>query len=241
MASFKRRTAAAGLALGLAGATLALSGGAAGADRDQPHWTTVPANADARGVPVPNVLSPGFVQHAVAQGSLRLENPTADVPFYGYDGNGTPVPDPAVPQSPGHNTEASKTEPDKNTYLRLRGLHGADPNYRYGTHFLYAGHETGIAGYITRVNLDADAAHRVTLLATKQADGTPIPTIDGSTWDPWAQRLLFTTESGGNASVPQATPDVNSVVEDVSWATGRGGYEGIQNDSAGNVWIVEDV
>jgi hypothetical protein len=41
----------------------------------------------------------------------------------------------------------------------------------------------------------------VTLLATKQADGTPIPTIDGSTWDPWAKRLLFTTESGGNASV----------------------------------------
>jgi len=66
MASFKRRTAAAGLALGLAGATLALSGGAAGADRDQPHWTTVPANADARGVPAPNVLSPGLVQHAVA-------------------------------------------------------------------------------------------------------------------------------------------------------------------------------
>jgi hypothetical protein len=241
MASIPRRTAVAGLALGVAGATLALTGGAAGAGRDQPRWTTVPANVDTRGVAVPNVLSPGFIQYAVAQGSTKLENPTADVPYYGYNGNGTLVPDPTVTQAPGHNVEASKTEPDKNTYLRLRGLHGADPNYRYGTRFLYAGHETGIAGYITRINLDADAAHRVTLLATKLTDGTNIPTIDGSTWDPWAQRLLFTTESGGNASVIQATPDINATVEDVSSVTGRGGYEGIQNDSDGNLWIIEDV
>ena len=81
----------------------------------------------------------------------------------------------------------------------------------------------------------------MTLLATKQADGTSIPTIDGSTWDPWAQRLLFTTESGSNASVMQATPDINATVEDVTAVTGRGGYEGIQNDSDGNLWIVEDV
>src|SRR5262249_12522866 len=32
-----------------------------------------------------------------------------------------------------------------------------------------------------------------------------------------------------------------SQVEDISGAVGRGGYEGIQNDSDGNVWIVEDV
>jgi secreted PhoX family phosphatase len=30
-------------------------------------------------------------------------------------------------------------------------------------------------------------------------------------------------------------------VQDISGYIGRGGYEGIQNDSAGNVWIVEDV
>src|SRR2546423_1303512 len=124
MASFKRRTAAAGLALGLAGATLALSGAAAGANRDQPRWTTVPANADARGVTVPNVLSPGFIEFPAAQGSMRVENPTADVPFYGYNGNGSLIPDPAVPQVPGRNTEANKTEPAKNTYLRLQGLDG---------------------------------------------------------------------------------------------------------------------
>jgi secreted PhoX family phosphatase len=30
-------------------------------------------------------------------------------------------------------------------------------------------------------------------------------------------------------------------VTDISGALGRGGYEGIQNDSAGNIWIVEDI
>ena len=35
--------------------------------------------------------------------------------------------------------------------------------------------------------------------------------------------------------------DYPSTVEDISGALGRGGYEGIQNDSDGNLWIAEDV
>ena len=38
-----------------------------------------------------------------------------------------------------------------------------------------------------------------------------------------------------------ATPGYPSQVHDVSGALGRGGYEGIQNDSDGNIWIVEDI
>lgn len=91
------------------------------------------------------------------------------------------------------------------------------------------------------MNLDADRAHKVTILANTDETGAPIPAIDGSTWDPWARRLLFTTESGDNASVLQATLDFPSTVEDITGALGRGGYEGIQNDGDGNVWIVEDV
>src|SRR5262249_25702578 len=75
----------------------------------------------------------------------------------------------------GHLIEASKTEPDKNTYLVMPGLKGADPAYRYGRHFLFQGHETGTTGYLTRVNLDADAAHRVTLMATTDVAGNPRP------------------------------------------------------------------
>ena len=80
----------------------------------------------------------------------------------------------------------------------------------------------------------------MTLLATQDVDGNPLATIDGSTWDPWAERLLFTTENQ-NAGTYAATPGTRSTVEDVSGALGRGGYEGIQDDSDGNIWIVEDI
>jgi hypothetical protein len=143
--------------------------------------------------------------------------------------------------------EAQKTEPDKNTYLVFKqGLKGPDASYDYGTHFVYQGHEIAATvngkkqSYITRVNLDADAKHRVTLLAYQDTTGQPIQTIDGSTWDPFANRLIFTTESTSSPTYA-ATPDYPSQVEDVSGSLGRGGYEGVQNDSAGNLWLVEDV
>ena len=180
----------------------------------------------------------------VAQGSTKLEGGAANtVSYYGYDNDtlnaaGQPqmVPTPTSPA-----TEAHKTEPDKNTYVVFKNsLPGADPSYWYGTHFLFQGHETGSPGYITRINLDADADHRVTLLASKDVTGANIADIDGSTWDPWAQRLLFTTENSG-APTYAATPGYPSTVTDVSGALGRGGYEGIQDDSDGNLWIAEDV
>jgi hypothetical protein len=154
-----------------------------------------------------------------------------------------------VPVAP-FTTEAQKTEPDKNTYLVFpRGLRGADPSYDYGSHFLFQGHEgaarvNGLPqGYLTRINLDSDAAHRVTLIATQDSSGKPLPTFDGSTWDPWAQRLLFTAEGNGSTTggTWQADLNVPAKVDDLTGSMGRGGFEGIQNDSAGNVWIVEDI
>jgi hypothetical protein len=208
--------------------------------------TPVPsANTRSDGFAPASRLSPELEQVVVAQGSTKLENPSALTSYYGYDNDvldatGQPQ---MVPTAASPANEAQKTEPDKNTYLVFRrGLRGADSSYRYGTHFLFQGHEGGAGGasYITRINLDADAAHQVTLLATQDSNRQPLATIDGSTWDPWAQRLLFTTE---NASAPTyaATPDYPSTVEDVSPALGRGGYEGIQNDGDGNTWIVEDI
>src|SRR5262249_47699562 len=134
---------------------------------------------------------------------------------------------------------AQKTEPDKNTYLVLRHQQGADPEFDYGTHFLFQGHEA--AGVITRINLDADDMHRVTILATQDTSGKTLPDFDGSTWNPFAERLLFTSENGANGGVWQATLSVPSVVDDLAGSLGRGGYEGIQTDRDGNVWIVEDV
>jgi hypothetical protein len=202
----------------LAVATVAaflVAGSSAGPDVG---FTTVTAgNTKTAGSDPPNVLSPDLQEIAWAQGSTPLENGVAGVvKAYGYDDNGPFVP--VVGAVSGGNLtltggaalEAQKTEPDKNTYLVLQGQKGADPNYDYGTHFLFQGHEAGSPGYITRINLDADGAHRVTLLATKDVNGVNLPTLDGKAVD--LRRFL-----------------------------GRGGFEGIQNDGAGNLYIVEDV
>ena len=203
------------------------------------------ANPKAPGLASPNILSPELTEVLVAQGSFKLENTSDLTNFYGYDNDGPMLPAPGdLPSAvPPHKVEASKTEPDKNTYLILQNQHGADLAYKYGEHFLFQGHELGVGGqgYITRINLDADGAHRVTLLATKDVNGLPVPLIDGSTWYPFSHRLLFTAELGSNGGVWQATPDFPSTVEDISGALGRGGYEGIQSDSFGRLIIVEDV
>ena len=224
-------------------AMAAVVAAAGAASPSGPSLTSVPsANTKSTGYAPPSVLSPELRQIVVAQGATRVENPDArTISYYGYDNDqlneqGQPV---MVPI--GATKEAHKTEPDKNTYLVFKqGLTGADPSYDYGTHFLFQGHESGSPGYITRINLDADPAHRVTVLATSDATGTPLADIDGSTWDPWAQRLLFTTENA-NAPTYAATPGYPSTVTDVSGALGRGGYEGIQDDSAGDLWIAEDI
>src|SRR6478735_7957431 len=143
-------------------------------------WRAIAAALAAGALaPAAATASPPVSETAVAWGSLALDGGTSAVPYYGYDGFTAPT---VLTQNV---NEAHKTEPDKNTYLVLKnGQPGPDPNYDYGTHFLYQGHESGTPGVITRVNLDADQAHRATLLATTPAD------IDRSTWDPFAHRLL---------------------------------------------------
>jgi len=207
------------------------------------RFTPVPsANPKIVGSSQPNVLPPELTEAPVAQGSVVLENGSDVSNYYGYNNDGPLVPVPGDLPSGSHKVEATKTEPDKNTYLILRNQHGSDPDYDYGTHFLYQGHELGAdgKGYITRINLDADGAHRVTQLATTDVNGNALPTIDGSTWYPFSHRLLFTSESGSNASILQATPDYPSTVEDISGIVGRAAYEGVQADRFGRILLVED-
>lgn len=222
-----------------------------------PALTGVPAaQTKVAGNASPNFLSPELIEVAAAQGSNPLENPTTvvagdgtllPVSFYGYSGNGPMLPAPGDVQSTTHNVESTKTEPDKNTYLVLFNQTGADPSYNYGTHFLFQGHENAArapngqnAGYISRINLDADGAHRVTLLASTDVNGSPLPVIDGSTWDPFAQKLIFSTEGGPFGGLYQATASLPSTVTPLLGITGQGGFEGVQNDINGNLWIVED-
>jgi hypothetical protein len=237
----RHRTGALAAALTTLGVALAAAP-AAPAAVDADHLTPVPrANVKERGRSVPNRLSRELAEIPQASGADLLEgaDPAVAPAFYGYSSTDADNPLVAIPPL---TAEAHKTEPDKNTYLVLPGQKGADPAYDYGSHFLFQGHESGTPGYITRVNLDADRDHRVTLLATKDTSGADLPPFDGSTWDPFARRLLFTTESSApDGGVWQATPDVPSHVEDLRGVIGSGGYEGIQADSDGNLWIVEDV
>jgi hypothetical protein len=217
----------------------------------EPDLTSVAsANTRSAGYAPSSKFSVELAGQVVAQGATPLENPTSLTGFYGYQNDVVSAGDPTKPQmvpTQGVNNEAQKTEPDENTYLSFKNaLHGADPNYYYGKRFLYQGHEAAASvngvkqGLITRINLDADAVHRVTPLATTDSSGAAINTIDGSGWDPWAGKLIFTTENA-NAPTYSATPDYPSTVTDVSGALGRGGYEGVSLDSEGNVMIVEDI
>ena len=100
-------------------------------------------NTKTAGIALPDKLAPQWRQVTVAQGSNPLENPSALTGSYGYYADGPMVPGPGAVQAPGKNVEATKSEPDKNTYLVVKGQHGADPKYDYGTHFLFQGHELG--------------------------------------------------------------------------------------------------
>ncbi|HET9131759.1 MAG TPA: alkaline phosphatase PhoX, partial [Terriglobia bacterium] len=206
------------------------------------NLTHVPsANPRVAGTASPNILSPQLIEAPVAQGSTKLENTSALTSYYGYDNDGTMLPAAGALPTATTKVEATKTEPDKNTYLVLRGQTGADATYNYGSHFMYQGHELGTAGYITRINLDADGAHRITLMATTDNLGHALPVFDGSVWYPFSKHLLFSAE--GNATtggIWQSTSNYPAIVEDMATIFGRGGYEGMQADDHGNIVIVED-
>ena len=83
------------------------------------NFANVSANTRSQGYAPATMLSAGLAQIAVAQGSTQAENPSAAVSYYGYDNDtlnaaGQPV---IVASTATGNTEAHKTEPDKNVYL----------------------------------------------------------------------------------------------------------------------------
>ncbi|MEZ5097662.1 MAG: DUF839 domain-containing protein [Nocardioides sp.] len=178
-----------------------------------------------------NVLTPSATQSSVAWGNLPLANPDVanGVTHYGYN---TILGGPLTQAS----DEDNKTEPDKNVYLVFGDQH-----------YLFQGHEIGPRGYVKRIILDeTDPAQRVTLISDVDDQGAVFPTIDGITWDPFSHQLLLTAESGApRGGVFGVALDENGNAVDGTAvrldALGSGGYEGIQNDKDGNVWLVEDI
>jgi hypothetical protein len=191
-----------------------------------PITTSVPNARQRIGTPS-SVIADGFVLTRVVDGNFALENPTGVYTKFGFLSDGT------------------LTEPDENTYL----VFGSNPGgptqgYNYGTHFVFQGHENGGGrAYITRVNLDvSDPAHKVTLLTTPDpvTGLTGFSSIDGSTYDPFTNTLLFTQEAGTSGGVIQVTSSWPPVVSTLYGIIGRGGFEGIHPDDLGNLLIIED-
>ena len=186
----------------LLAAPLALSPALAAADA----LTGVPnANPKAVGVTVPTVLSPELAQVVRAQGSTPVENPSAFVKYYGYL-NDQPNLLPAL----GSNVEATKTEPDKNTYLVLRRPEGRRPRLRLRDSTSCS----RATSWGRPVSSPGSTSTQTPPIAspcspTSEDDATPLPVFDGSTWYPWAERLLFSQEGNGSTTggIWQATPD----------------------------------
>jgi hypothetical protein len=180
-----------------------------------------------------NVYSPEFAPALVVEGIDLLENPSGVITEFGHLSDGT------------------NTEPDENTYLILdHNPGGPTPDYDYGRHFLFQGHEnSGDLAYVTRINLDvASPDHRITLLTPVDASGlTHFDSIDGSTWDPFTGTMLFTQEAGANGGVIEMGSDFDpntgagAGLRTLYGSIGRAGYEGIHPDESGNILIIEDV
>jgi len=198
----------------------------------------------ASGTPA-NLAAGGYRLQDVAVGADPLENPIGQHVKYGNLADGT------------------RTEPDQNLYLvTTANPGGPTAGYDYGRHFLIQGHENGSnKAYFTRINLDVtDPAHHITLLTPETAAGngtTGVTSVDGVTYDPFSGDLLFTQEASFNAAysatdTAKASGGVAATKLDWGGGTtipavtrldglmGSGGFEGVQVDSLGNVYIVED-
>jgi hypothetical protein len=212
----------------LAAATLA--GGTALARPQRIHGV---ARANPRSGSPATMVSPGYELTEIAVGSDALENPSGVITRFGY-----------LNDFPEQKIEATKTEPDENTYLVFdHNPGGPTRGYDYGRHFLFQGHENGSdLAYITRINLDVtDAAHRITLLTPVGADGnTHFGSIDGSTWDPLTRTLLFTQERGTTGGVIELSGDWPPNAHTLDGILGKGGFEGIHPDDRGNLLLIED-
>jgi hypothetical protein len=217
-----------------AGAATAVTGLAITAAAIAQIATGVPGTNGSVGV-TPNLVASGYGTTLIAEGTDPLENAVGAFTSYGYlNDNADPL-------------ARTRTEPDENDYLVADGVGGPTAGYDYGRHFLFQGHENGGGkAYLTRINLDVlEPAHRITLLSPPAADGTTgLSSMDGSTFDPFASEMIFSSEAGSNGfAVAQPlrwTGTTPPPIARLDGSFGRGGFEGVTVDKLGEVYIVED-
>jgi hypothetical protein len=185
------------------------------------------------GVAQASQIDPDFAVRFVVRGTDPIENPSGVITTFGFLANGT------------------HTEPDQNTFIVFRKSPGGPvPGFNYGHRFLYQGHENGgNLAFFTRINLDVeDPAHRITLLTpVNPATGlTDLNRIDGATYNPFNNTLLFTEENNGadlngTGNVVQITAGWPPVLTKLGPFFGLGGWEGIHPDDNGVIYLQEDI
>jgi hypothetical protein len=184
------------------------------------------------GVAQASQIDPDFAVRLVVRGSDPIENPSGVITTFGQLANG------------------AHTEPDQNTFIVFRkNPGGPTPGFNYGHRFLYQGHENaGDLAFLTRINLDVtDPAHRITLLTpVNPVTGlTNLNRIDGSTYNPFNNTLLFTEENSvgldGTGNVIQITMSWPPLLTRLGPFFGLGGWEGIHPDDQGVIYLQEDI
>ena len=101
------------------------------------------AVAKVTGNSAPNELASGLIESPVVQGAQPLENGTAAIPFYGYHGDGPMVARARRRPGGGPQRRGVQDRARQEHVPRAPRPDGPDPNYDYGTHFLFQGHELG--------------------------------------------------------------------------------------------------
>jgi|GEM_PF-3996846 len=116
-----------------------------------------------------------------------------------------------------------------------------------GKFCLYQSDGVSSGGWVMSHHLDEpDRAKRVTLMFVTRSDGVAVPMFDGTTGDHFTVQLLLTAEAPSpKGGVFAFALDANGGAADGKitplLALRSGGYEGVENESGGNGWLVEAV
>ena len=202
------------------------------------------ANTKTAGISLPDKLSPQWRETTVAQGSTALENPSALTSWYGYYNDGPMIPAPGDVQATGPQRRGDQERAGQEHVPRRQGPARRRPEVRlrhalplpgsrarHGRRRLHHAHQPRRRRGAPRDEArrdrgrrqDAGARDRRLDLGSVRA--APALHHRGRRRAAASSRRRSTTRPRSRTS---------------GACSGQGGFEGIQNDKHGNVYIVED-
>ena len=140
---------------------------------------------------------------------MKLENGTDAVPYYGYDGRDGAT---AVPAGARLERRGDEDRARQEHLPRLQGRPDGPGRRATTTARTSSSRATsaGRPGSITRINLDADGAHRVTLMATQTDAGVPLRRSTARPGIRSPRSCSSRPRAARTSSIYQATPDFPS-------------------------------